>query len=73
MSFYQNPFLLRSHNLHEGDMDVLPRLHKIKRQSANTVTVGGKVSGKIARGAWVQEHALGLFPIPIHRTVGAGR
>ena len=43
-------------------MDFLPRLHEVERQRANTVAVGGKFNGAVARGARVEENAIGLFP-----------
>ena len=52
----------RSHNLHEGGVDCLPGLEEIERQRANTVPVRGKFGGEVARSAWVEEDALGVFP-----------
>ena len=52
----------RTHNLHEGGMNLLPRLREVEGQSANSVAVCGEFDGEVACGARVKEDALGLLP-----------
>ena len=43
-------------------MNFRRRLREIERESADAVSVRGKFSIKIARGTWIKEDPLGLFP-----------
>ena len=43
-------------------MNILPRLSKVERQSADSMTVRREFDGEVTCGARVKEDALGLLP-----------